>query len=111
MKKNLYLLCAILGLIIPWSILISRFSAQEPLSMMFSLLFANAHTGSVTADLALSIFVFWIFVWNETHRLNMRNAALFMLSSAFIGLAFTLPLFLYFREQKIHSAQIDDREA
>ena len=100
MKKNLYLLCAILGLLISWSILLSRYSAHEPLGAMFGLLFANAYTAAFTTDLLFSIFVFWIFVWNEAHRLGMKNAWLYLLCAPFLGLAFTLPLLLYFREQE-----------
>lgn len=107
MKKNVYLICTILGAIIPWSILISKFSAQEPISGIFGFLFVNAYSASFTADLVVSIIVFWFFVIHETQKLKMKNAWLYILAILF-GLSFALPLFLYFREQKLEKLNTDD---
>ena len=103
MKKNVYLICTILGLIIPWSILISRFTAQEPIAGLFGFLFVNAYSASFTADLVLSIIVFWFFVIHESQKFNMKNAWLYILASLTVGLSFTLPLFLFFRERQLES--------
>lgn len=100
MKKNIYLVCTILGAIIPWSVLISRFNAQEPITGMLGFLFVNAYSAAFTADLLFSIIVFIFFVVHETRRLNMRNAGLFILATL-IGLSFALPLFHYFRENHL----------
>jgi uncharacterized membrane protein YqjE len=101
-KKNLYLVCTILGAIIPWSVLISQYSAQEPIADMFGYLFVNAYSAAFTADLLFSILVFVFFVIHETQRLNMKNAGLFIFATL-VGLSFALPLFLYFREKKIQA--------
>lgn len=101
MKKNVYLICTIPGFIIPWSILISQSNPQEPITGIFNFLFVNAYSASFTADLIVSIIVFWIFVFYETQRLNMKNAGLYILASLTIGLSFSLPLFLYFREHQL----------
>ena len=103
MKKNLYLVCTILGLIIPWSILISRFNSQEPIAGIFGFLFVNAYSASFTADLVFSIIVFWIFVILETQRLKMKNSWLYILASLTVGLSFSLPLFLFFRERQLEA--------
>jgi len=100
MKKNIYLICTILGAIIPWSILISRFTAQEPIAGIFGFLFVNAYSASFTADLTVAIIVFIFFVIHETQKLKMKNAWLHILATLG-GLSFALPLFLYFREQKL----------
>jgi uncharacterized membrane protein YqjE len=99
-KKNLYLVCTILGAIIPWSVLVMQYSAQEPIAGMVGYLFVNAYSAAFTADLLFSILVFVFFVIYETQRLNMKNAGLFILATL-VGLSFALPLFLYFREQKM----------
>ena len=99
-KKNLYLSCTILGAIIPWSVLISQYNAQEPITGIFGYLFVNAYAGAFTADLLFSILVFVIFVFHETQRLNMKNSWLFVLA-ILVGLSFALPLFLYFRERAL----------
>lgn len=107
MKKNVYLVCTILGAILPWSVLISQFNAEQPVVGMFGFLFANAYSAAFTADLLFSIIAFIIFVGYETQRWNMKNAWLFIFATL-VGLSFALPLFLYFREQKLEK-RINDR--
>jgi len=102
-KKNIYLTCAVLGPIIPWSVLIARFSAREPITGIFGFLFVNAYSAAFTADLVVSIFVFWIFVIHETQKTNMKNAWLYILASLTVGFCFALPLFLYFRERHLEN--------
>ncbi|MFN8385440.1 MAG: DUF2834 domain-containing protein [Anaerolineales bacterium] len=99
-KKNLYLICTILGAIIPWSVLISQYNVQEPITGMFGYLFVNAYSAGFTADLLISVMVFVFFVLFETQRLNMKNSWLFVLA-ILVGLSFALPLFLYFRERAL----------
>ena len=108
MKKNIYLISAVLGAIIPWGILISRFSAQEPIANLFGFLFVNAYSASFTADLTFAIIAFIFFVMHETQRQKMKNAWLYILVT-FIGLSFALPLFLYFREQKLEQLKTDSQ--
>ena len=103
MKKNIYLICAILGAIIPWSVLISRFNAQEPITGIFGFLFVNAYSASFTADLTIAVIVFIFFVIHETQKLKMKNAGLYILANL-IGLSFALPLFLYAREKYLENS-------
>ncbi len=106
-KKNLYLVCTILGAIIPWSVLISQYNANEPIGGMFGYLFVNAYSGAFTADLLVSVVVFVFFVLFETQRLKMKNSWLFILA-ILIGLSFALPLFLYFRERTLEQLLTDN---
>ena len=49
----------------------------------------------------ISIIVFWIYMFAESNELQMKHSWLYVLASLFVGLSFALPLFLYFRENKL----------
>ena len=103
-KKNIYLVLAIMGLIAPY-----YFFLQLPAGNGFDLpalmqpLFANNFTRGVAMDLTVSVIVFWIFVFIEANRLQMKNPWLYLLGTLLVGMSFALPLFLYFRERQLES--------
>jgi hypothetical protein len=104
MRKNLYLAFAVLGLVIPYYFLF-RFlgSSGVDIGLLTRQLFASDISTFFAADLILSVFVFWIWLTAEAHRLQMKNAGLYILATLTAGLSFALPLFLYFRERKLES--------
>ena len=102
MRKNLYLVLSILGLVAPYFFLFQFFSITEFNSpIMNASLFANEATTFFAVDLIISIVVFWMWLFAEVKRLQMKNSWLYMLASLAVGLSFALPLFLYFRERKL----------
>jgi hypothetical protein len=100
--KNIYLALAIIGFVVPY-----YFFLQIPTGNGFDLptliqpMFANNFTSGAAMDLLISVIVFWIFMFVETNRLQMKNSWLYLLATFLVGLSFALPLFLYFRERKI----------
>jgi hypothetical protein len=50
--------------------------------------------------------VFWVFVFVEASRLEMKNPWLYLLATLLVGLSFALPLFLYFRERKLENDRL-----
>lgn len=104
MKKNIFLLLAILGFIAPY-----YFFLQVPVEKGFDLplllqpLFANNLLRGLTADLTVTVIVFWIFVFVEANRLQMKVPWAYLLATLLVGLSFALPLFLYFRERKLET--------
>jgi hypothetical protein len=104
MKKNIFLLLAILGFIAPY-----YFFLQVPVENGFDLprllqpLFANNLLRGVAVDLTVSVIVFWVFVFVEANRLQMKNPWVYLLATLLVGLSFALPLFLYFRERKLET--------
>ena len=102
MKKNIFLALTIIGFTVPLSFLF-RFVSLNGFNMplLFQQVFANSASTAFVADLTISIIVFWIYMFAEANRLKMKNAWLYFLASSLIGLSFTLPLFLYFRERKL----------
>ena len=104
MKKNIFLLLAILGFIAPY-----YFFLQVPVENGFDLprllqpLFANNLLRGVAVDLTVSVIVFWVFVFVEATRLQMKHTWAYLLATLLVGLSFALPLFLYFREMKLET--------
>jgi hypothetical protein len=100
--KNLYLILAILGLIVPY-----YFFLQVPPETMSDIpaliqpLFANNFMKGLAVDLTISVIAFWTYVFVEGNRLQMKNRWAYPLVTLLVGLSFALPLFLYFRERKL----------
>jgi hypothetical protein len=105
-KKNIYLILAVIGFIAPY-----YFFLQLPAENGFDLpllmqpLFANNFMKGVAMDLTVSVIVFWVFVFVEASKLQMKNPWLYLLVTLLVGLSFALPLFLYFREGKLELAR------
>ena len=100
--KTVYLVLAIIGLIVPY-----YFFLQLPAEDGFNLpalirpFFANNFMRGAAMDLTISVLVFWLFLFVEASRLQMKNAWVYVLATLLVGLSFALPLFLYFRERKL----------
>lgn len=102
MKKNVFLVLAILGFIAPYYFFF-RLSAENGfnLPLLIQPFFANNFMKGIGIDLTISAIVFWIFVFIEANRLKMKNAWAYPLASLLVGMSFALPLFLYFRERNL----------
>ena len=106
-KKNIYLILAILGFIVPYF-----FFLQMPVEDGFDLplllqpLFANNLLRGVAMDLTISVIVFWFFMFAEVNKLQMKNPWVYVLATLLVGLSFALPLFLYFRERKLEASDL-----
>ena len=104
MKKNIYLVLALIGFVIPFYFLFRFISLNGfDLPLLIQQVFANNASTAFVADLILSIIVFWVYLFAEANRSQMKNAWLYFLASSLIGLSFALPLFLYFRERKLET--------
>ena len=103
-KKNIYLVLAIIGFIAPY-----YFFLQLPgengfdLPLLIQPFFANNFMKGSAMDLTISVLVFWFFMFVEANRLQIKNPWLYLLATLLVGLSFALPLFLYFREQKLET--------
>jgi hypothetical protein len=105
MRKNIYLIFALLGLLIPYYFLVKFLSTSGfDIPVLVAQLFANNISAFFAIDLVISILVFWVWMVNEANKLRMKNWWLYILASLTVGLSFALPLFLYFREGKLRSA-------
>ena len=105
MKKNIFLVLAIIGFIVPFYFIFRFMNINGfNLPLLMQQVFANEASTAFVADLTISIIVFWVFMFAEASKLQMKNSWIYFLASSLIGLSFGLPLFLYFRERQLEAA-------
>ena len=97
--KTFYLAMSVVGTVIPW-VFFSRFFVENGLDVPFFLqsLFSNGASGGFSADLLISIFVFWIWSFADARQLGVKRWWLVLPTSFTVGLSCALPLYLYLRE-------------
>ena len=100
--KRFYLIGAILGTVVPYAFLI-QFFLQNGFDVVLFVqqLVANPAAAMFTADLLITSFVFWGYLFHEGRRLGMGNLWLYVILNLFVGLSLALPLFLFFREDAL----------
>ena len=110
LKKNIFLALALIGLFAPYCFFFKFLSANGfDIPLLVQQLFANNISTFFAVDLVISIIVFWIYMFAEANKLQMKNSWLYVLASLTVGLSFAFPLFLYFRERKMQStASVSD---
>jgi hypothetical protein len=96
-----YLILAIVGFVLPYSQFIPFLADHGlDLSLFWSQLFVNHASSADTVDLFTSSFVFWIFVFKEGTKLQMKFLWVYLVVNLIIGLSCALPLFLAIRLSK-----------
>lgn len=91
--KNLYLVFAVVGAVIPIAFFYKFFGDPDQPGFV-SAVFINGAAGGFTADLLISSFVFWVFMW-QRRQAGPRPWAFIILNLS-IGLSCALPAYLYF---------------
>ncbi len=100
--KTTYLVLAITGAIVPYVFFFQFFGeAGFGLSTFVTALFANGAAGGFTADVLISSFVFWLFMFQQRSRGHGPNPAVFIVLNLLIGLSCALPAYLYTREKPV----------
>ena len=92
--KNIYLLLAVLGAVIPLAFIV-EFGAEQGIDLFafIAALFVNGAAGGFSADLLISSFVFWIYMFSK--QSTGPRPALFIALNLFIGLSCALPAYLW----------------
>lgn len=101
--KNLYLVLAIAGAILPAVAFFGVFGG-EPLPApqhWLAALYVNVGTAAAFTDLSWASLVFWVFAFSESARLGLRHAWIYIPLNCLVGLSFALPLFLFFRARRL----------
>ena len=98
--KKLYLSLAIIGAIVPYIFFI-QFIQLEGINipLFISFLFANGAASGFSADLLVSSFIFWIFMFQQLRKPNNPKPYLFIFLNLIVGLSCALPAYLYAREK------------
>lgn len=108
MRKTIYLIGAIIGIVLPYFFLIQFLMEYGfDLPIFFQQMFANPIASMFAVALLITSFVFWLFLFAEGRRLDMGYLWLYVLLNLFVGLSLAFPLFLYFREGALESSTRD----
>jgi hypothetical protein len=90
--KNVYLVLAIIGTVVPYAFFIEHFStAGLNLLGFVAAGFANGAAGGFTADVLISSVAFWIYLMSR----KVPNSWVYMVLNVAVGLSCALPLYLY----------------
>lgn len=103
--KKIYLILAVVGAIVPY-LFFFQFIQVEGLNIpsFVSALFSNGAVGGFSADLLLSSFIFWLFMFQQFRKSNKPKPYLFIFLNLTIGLSCALPAYLYAREKSEQAA-------
>ena len=98
-SKNIYLAFAIIGTVIPW-VFFGRFFALNGLDipLFIQSLFANGPAAGFSADVLISIVVFWLWAIVDARKHQVRLWWLIFPAGFTVGLSLAMPLYIYLRE-------------
>ena len=97
--KGLYLGAAILGAVVPYFFFFQHIGESGmSLPAFMAAVFANPAASGFTADLLLSSFVFWAFMFHRNRYAHGPSPIGFILLNLFIGLSCALPAYLFAME-------------
>ena len=93
--KNIYLVLAIAGAIVPYVFFVQYFAAEGiDLPGFIAALFSNGAAGGFTADLLISSLVFWLFMFSNAEKAGPKPWPFIALNLT-IGLSCALPAYLW----------------
>jgi hypothetical protein len=98
----IYALLAVVGTVLPYAYFIP-FVMEHGLNLgeFLTQAFDTFVASMLSLDILLSSVVFWVFMWVEAKRLDMRAWPLLILPNLLVGLSCALPLFLLWRELRL----------
>lgn len=105
-KRNLYLLLAVVGFIIPnvfvvmESLSSGNIMFYKDLPLTFSRLFANNYSTAFVVDLLFLVVLFMFWSYKRSKEVQFKLYWLVWIFTFSFGLASGLPLFLYIMEKK-----------
>lgn len=98
--RTFYLAMAVFGTVVPWLFFGSFFDLHGPdIPLFLQSLFANGAAGGFSADVLITIVVFWVWSWRDAARHQVARWWLVLPASFCVGLSLALPLYLYLRER------------
>ncbi|NRA25015.1 MAG: DUF2834 domain-containing protein [Oleispira sp.] len=100
--KNVYLVSAVIGAIVPYLFFLQFINIEGVnISLFISSLFSNGASGGFAADLLISSFIFWVFMFHQLRKPSNPKPYLFIVLNLTIGLSCALPAYLYVREHQL----------
>lgn len=98
--RTFYLVMAIVGTLVPWLFFGSFFGLHGlDIPLFLQSLFANGAAGGFSADVLITIIIFWVWSWRDAASRKVSRWWLVLPASFFVGLSLALPLYMYMRER------------
>ena len=96
--RHFYLLMCGVGTLVPW-LFFGRFFALNGIGLPAFVrgLFSNGAAGGFSADVLISLIVFWVWSWHDARQNGVARWWLVLPASATVGLSLALPLSLDLR--------------
>lgn len=102
MRKQFYLVAALVGTVVSWFFFWGFFATEGVnIPLFVSSLFVNGAAAGFSADVLISIVVFLVWSYGDAKRHHVPRWWLVLLSSFTVGLSLALPLYLYLREDAL----------
>lgn len=100
MKKNFYLVLAILGVILPYTQFVTWTNTYGfNISLMLSEMFANQIATGIAIDALLAGLVIVAFIIFERSEIKVKHLWLPVVGIFLSGISFAFPMYLYLRER------------
>ncbi|TLP69244.1 DUF2834 domain-containing protein [Parasedimentitalea maritima] len=97
--RRFYAAAAAIGTLVPWLFFGSFFALNGFDVRAFILgLFANGAAAGFSADVLISMVVFWVWSWQDAQRRCLQHWWLVLPAGFTVGLSLALPLYLWMRE-------------
>ena len=94
-----YLAAAVAGTVIPWFFFIGFIGAHGVnIPLFIQDLFANNASGGFSADLLISLMVFWVWSYADAKREGVGHWWVLLPAGFLVGLSLVMPLYFYMRE-------------
>jgi len=100
----LYLFLSILGAVLPMMANLEfarEYGNSFDINNFIALANANPAAQSISRDLLVGASTIFIWIVNESKKLNMKNMWIVYIGTFLIAFAFSAPLFLFLRERRI----------
>lgn len=103
--RRFYLLAAIVGTIVPWLFFGGYFAGSQvstggvSIAGFVGALFANGAAGGFSADVLISIPVFWVWSWHDARRHSIGRWWLVLPAGCVVGLSLAMPLYFFLRTE------------
>ena len=96
--RHVYLGMAVIGTVIPWWFFAGFFLQHGfDIPLFLRSLFANGAAAGFSADILITIPIFWLWAWRDAAARPVARWWLIFPASCLVGLSLALPLYLYLR--------------
>lgn len=108
LKELAYLCLALTGLIATWYFNIQFYSTAQDTSLgnFIAQTVTTVPAKSISADISVVAITFLVWMVLEAKKIKLKHWWLFLPLTFLVALAFSFPLFLFFRERRLRKLRL-----